>query len=207
MCKTVIISIFLCLSVLIMRSINVLTINGELENEIDLVKIVEDAKDYFSPKTWDDIQYLGKLNLKHDVKIAVNEEFFGAFLFKKLIERIGRIKDSDRLTSLLFGITPDPIVAVYYFFDGKNLKRAVYLVHDYMAEKTGVVSLFHVNPESSSKVVAHGLGHNKGLRHHVRPIDLMYYELLRSPTLQVDGFCKVCMRKLAKDRTEKLDLK
>jgi len=181
-----------------MHSINVLTINGKPENERDLVKIVEDARSYFPMETWDDIIYLGKLSLEHDVKIAKSGESFGAFLFEGLIKRIKRIKDSDRLMSLLLGITPDPIVAMHYFFDGKNFKRALYLVHDYVAERVGVVSLFRLNEETSSKVMAHGLGHNRGLRHHVEPIDLMYSELLRFPILQVEGFCQVCLHMLTK---------
>ncbi|MCW3985014.1 MAG: hypothetical protein NWE91_01175 [Candidatus Bathyarchaeota archaeon] len=190
-----------------MRSITVLTINGESENEIDLVKIVEDARTYFPSETWDDIKYLGKLSLEYDVKIALNRESFAAFLFEKLIERIGKINSSDRLMSLLLGITLDPIVAVHYFFDGENFKKTVYLVHDYVAEKVGVVSLFQVDNESSRKVVAHGLGHNKGLRHHMEPIDLMYSEFLRFPRLQVEGFCKVCLRKLTEGQTGMSDLK
>ena len=182
-----------------MHAINVLTINEEPENERDLIKIVEDARKYFPVETWDDIRYLGKLSLEHDIKIAANEELFGAFLFEKLIERIKKIIDSDKLVNLLLGITPDPIVAVYYFFDGKKFKRTLSLVHDYMMKKVGVVSFFRVNEEYSSKVVAHGLGHNKGLCHHVEPIDLMYSELLRISTLQVEGFCKICLRKLKKD--------
>lgn len=188
-----------------MRSINVLTINGEPENERDLVKIVEDAKTYFPTETWYDVRYLGELCLEHDFKIETSRESSGAFLFEKLVERIGSIKDSDRLLNLLLGITPDPIVAVYYFFDGKTFKRAFYLVHDYVAEKIGVVSLFQVKEEFSSKVVAHGLGHNRGLCHHVKPIDLMYSKLLRVPALQVEGFCEVCLRKLKKDQTDVLD--
>ena len=181
-----------------MHSINVLTINGEPENEQDLVKIVENAKSYFPTDTWHDILYLGKLSLEHDVKIAKNGEHFGAFLFEKLIERIKRIKNSDRLMNLLLGITPDPIIAMHYFFEGNNFKRTLYLVHDYVAEKVGVVSLHQLNNETSSKVVAHGLGHNRGLRHHVKPIDLMYFELLRTPILQVEGFCKICLQTLTK---------
>jgi len=182
-----------------MCPINVLTINGAPENGRDLVKIVEEARRYFPSETWDDVRYLGKLSLKHDIKIATSGESLGAFLFEKLIERVERAKDSSEMLSLLLGITPDPIIAVYYFFDGKNFKKTVYLVHDYVAEKVGVVSLFHVVKESSKKVVAHGLGHNRGLRHHVEPIDLMYPGLLQFPRLQVEGFCKVCLRKLTED--------
>jgi len=185
-----------------MRSINVLTINEEPENERDMVRIVEEAGRYFPTETWSDVRYLGKLNLEHDVKIASNRECFGAFLFEKLIGRIERIKDSDRLKTLLLGITPDPIIAMRYFFDRKHFKRTLYLVHDYMAETIGVVSLFRVNDESSSKVVAHGLGHSRGLRHHAEPIDIMYFELLRFPTLRVEGFCESCLRKLKTDKTD-----
>ncbi len=185
-----------------MQSISVLTISGEQEDKRDMVKIVEDASSYFPTETWDDIRYVGKLSLKHDFKVATSRESYGAFLFQKLISRIKRIKDSNKLMSLLLGITADPILAVYHYFDRTKFKRALYLVHDYVDEKAGVVSLFQVNKETSSKLVAHGLGHNRGLRHHAEPIDLMYSRLLSSHTLQVDGFCTVCLRKLTKDKTD-----
>jgi len=185
-----------------MQSISVLTINREPENEQELVKIVEKARNYFPIKTWDDILYLGKLNLEHDLNIATNGKSLGALLLERLIKRIERIKDSDRLMSLLLGITPDPVVAAYHFFDGKNFRRTLYLVHDYVTNKVGVVSFFQLNEETSRRVVAHGLGHNRGLRHHVEPIDLMYSELLRSHMLQVEGFCRVCLRTLTKAQTD-----
>ena len=185
-----------------MQSINVLTINEELG---DLVKIVEDAKDYFPAETWDEIRYLGKISLEHDVRITTSVDSLEAFLFQKLIERVGKIRDSERLMNVLLGITPDPIVAVYYSFDGRHFKRTVCLVHDYVAQRVGVVSLFRVNSEASGKVVAHGLGHNRGLRHHVKPIDLMYANLLRCPTIQVEGFCEDCLDKLTKDQAEEQD--
>ena len=185
-----------------MHSVNVLTINGKPENELDLVKSAEDARSYFPTKTWDEIRYLGKLGLEYDVKIGTVGESFGAFLFEKLTKRIRGIKDSYGLINLLLAITSDPIVDMYYFFDGKHFKRSLYLVHDYVAETVGVVSLFRVNEESSSKVVAHGLGHSRGLRHHLEPIDIMYPGLLRTSTLEVEGFCKVCLQKLIKNRRD-----
>jgi predicted Zn-dependent protease len=185
-----------------MGSITVLTISGKTEDKEDVVEIVEDASSYFPTDTWDDIIYIGKISLEHDFKVATGRESYGAFLFQKLIKRIRKVRDSNRLISLLLGITSDPIVAVHHFFDRTNFKRAFYLVHDYVDEKAGVVSLFQVEEETSSKLVAHGLGHNRGLSHHIEPIDLMYSELLKSSILQVDGFCEVCLRKLAKDRTD-----
>lgn len=184
-----------------MDSITVLTISGKAEDKEDMVEIVEDASGYFPTNTWNDIKYIGKLSLEHDFKVATNSESYGAFLFQKLIERIRKVRDSNRLISLLLGITADPIVAMHHFFDRTNFKRVFYLVHDYVDEKAGVVSLFQVREETSSKLVAHGLGHNRGLRHHVEPIDLMYFELLKSPILRVDGFCEVCLSKLTKYKT------
>jgi hypothetical protein len=179
-----------------MQSVSVLTINEELKNDQDLVKVAEDAVRYFPTGAWDGVRYLGKLSLDHDVNVAIREECLGAFLFEKLVRRIRGIKDSYRTTSLLLGITQDPVVAIYCFLKANHLERTVYLVHDYMTETVGVVSLFHVNEGSSSKLVAHGLGHSKGLLHHLEPIDLMYSELLKTSMLQVEGFCKLCYRKL-----------
>jgi len=198
MSRTEIIAILSDPRTTIMQSINVLTINKEPKNEQDLVKIAEDAIRYFPTGTWNDVRYLGKLSLDHDVKVATSEECLGAFLFEKLIKRIRRIGDSHRATNFLLGITPDPIVDMYCFFEGKHLKRASYLVHDYMTETVGIVSLFRLNEGSLSKMVAHGLGHSKGLLHHAEPIDLMYSELLRASRLKVEGFCKLCFRKLTR---------
>ena len=195
MYKTVMTTISLLSQVLIMQSIHVLTISGGTKNDNDLVKIVEDATSYFPTDAWDDIRYIGKLRLKHDFKVMTSKESYGAFLFQRLIKRIKGIRDSSRLMSLLLGITADPVVAVYHFFDRTNLKKTLYLVHDYVDKKVGVVSLFQVNAESSGRLVAHGLGHSRGLRHHMEPIDLMYTKLLSHPTLQVNGFCEACLRK------------
>jgi predicted Zn-dependent protease len=184
-----------------MQPIRVLTISGKTEDKEDLVEIVEDASDYFPTDTWDTIIYIGKLSLEHDFKVATNRESYGAFLFQRLLKRIRKVRDSTNLISLLLGITSDPVVAVHHFFDRTNFKRRFYLVHDYVDETAGIVSLFQVKEEISSKLVAHGLGHNRGLRHHIEPIDLMYFELLKSPMLQVDGFCEVCLRKLRKEET------
>lgn len=185
-----------------MQSISVLTISGEQENDKDMVKIVEVASGYFPTQTWEDIGYVGKLSFEHDFKVVTSRESCGAFHFQKLISKIRKVRDSKKLTSLLLGITADPMVAMYDFFDRTNFKRALYLVHDYVDEKVGVVSLFQVNEVSSSRLVAHGLGHNRGLCHHAEPIDLMYSKLLSSSILQVDGFCEVCLRKLTKDKTD-----
>lgn len=190
------ISIFFDLSELIVQSINVLTINEKAENETDVINVIETAKDYFPVETWGIVQYLGKVSLEHDVKIVINEESLGAFLFERLIRRIRKMKDSDKFRTLLLGLTPDPIIALSYFFDGINFRRTSYVVHDYITEKVGIVSMFRVKNEKLCKVVAHGLGHNRGLCHHLKPVDLMHPELLRFPAMKL-GFCKDCLRKLS----------
>jgi len=184
-----------------MPSVDVLTINAEPEDRQDIVKIAEDARSYFPAETWDDIRYLGKLSLEYDIKIMANGKSFEAFLFEKLTKRIKTIKNMYKLFNLLLAVTLDPVIAVYYLFDGKNFRKVQYLVHDYVAKTFGIISFFQVSEESSTKVVAHGLGHSQGLRHHLEPSDLMHPQLLRTPTLQVEGFCKACLHKLTKDST------
>lgn len=191
-------AIFLDIQGLIVNLINVLAINEEVEDEIDIVEVIENAKDYFPTETWDMVRYLGRIRLEHDVKIAMNEESLGAFLFERLLERIEKIRSSSKPGTLLLGLTSDPIIGSYIFFDGKNFKKISYVVHDYMNENVGVVSLFRVEQEKLSEVVAHGLGHNKGLRHHVKPVDLMHPELLRFQRIKL-GFCRFCLQKLSQE--------
>ena len=182
-----------------MQSLAVLTIGRKQDKKKDLVKIVEEGSGYFPTETWDTIEHVGELRFEHDFKIAIDQNSHEGFLFQKIIRKIRRTRDPNEPMGLLLGVTSDPIVVTYDFFDRTGFKRAIYLVHDYVDEKAGVVSFFRVNKEFSSKLVAHGLGHNRGLRHHLEPIDLMYSELLKSSTLQVDGFCEVCQRKLAEE--------
>ena len=187
---------------LIVQPIHILTINTDAGNGRDLIKAAEEALSYFPAETWEDIEYLGKLSLEHDFKIAMGEDSFGAFLFERLAKVFGRIQESYRSIDLLLGVTLDPIIAVYQYFDGGSFKQAPYLVHDYVTETIGVISFFRVEATASSKVVAHGLGHSKGLRHHLEPIDLMHPELLRNSTLQVEGFCEACLNRLTKDQRD-----
>jgi hypothetical protein len=177
-----------------MQSISVLSIDGDGEGDVDLVRIVEEAEHYFPLEGRNEIKYLGKVSLEHDVKVLVGRQCLGGFKFEKLVEKTRKLMVHLQVESLLLGITLDPVVGTNYFFNGNTFKRIAYLVHDYVTEKLGVVSLFQLSEESSSRVVAHGLGHNRGLCHHEKPVDLMHPELLKFDRLQVDGFCKVCAR-------------
>lgn len=179
-----------------MRAINILTINPKPGDEQDLVKIIEDATGYFPRETWDEIECVGELVLERDVKIAMNGVSCEALPFEKLVKRIGRTKTRRRLVGLVLGVALDPVVAVYHYFDAQRFRRAVYLVHDYVTDRIGFASLFRINDESSSKVVAHGLGHSRGLHHHMEPIDFMYSGLLSAHSLQVEGFCEPCLQRL-----------
>jgi hypothetical protein len=180
------------------RLIDVLTINEDPKNEEELIEIVEQACEYFPRGNWEGIEYLGNLNMEHDVKITSNRGVYGAFIFEKLVMKIRKLKSMFNAFELLLGITPDPIVTIYYRFERRTYERMVNLIHDYVSRDVGVVSLFRVEDGSASRLIAHGLGHNRGLRHHVDPIDLMYVDLLNHPMLNREAFCRECTNKLKK---------
>lgn len=191
---------FFKLQMLLMQTIDLIAINAELKSDLDLMGIVEKAKDYFPKENWGEVRCLGQLTLEHDVKVAAGRQTLGALLFDKLIVKIGKIMNEFRLTSLFLGLTPDPIVGTSYFLQEGTYRKLAYLVHDYVNQRLGVVSLFSIDEEASSKVLAHGLGHSKGLRHHEKPADLMHPELLRLPNLQINGFCRACLLDLKGSR-------
>lgn len=178
--------------------IDLLTINETLENEKELIKIVEQATKYFPKGTWEAVEYLGNLTMKHDLKIASKERVYGAFIFEKLIQKIRKLKAAFKTFELLLGITSDPIVTIYYRFEKGAYERIVNIVHDYVSEDVGIVSFFRAKGELARKLVAHGLGHNRGLRHHMTPIDVMYVDLLNYPRLDRKIFCRECINKLRK---------
>ena len=180
-----------------MASLDILMINNRPEDKVDLIKVFEKAKNYFPNGIWDNVTCIGKLDIEHDLQVETQGRLCGALIFKKLIKKIKKIYVSDRFMNLLIAVTQDPVIDLYYFFDGNNFKRLSYLIHDYMVKKFGIVSFFMLNGENSKKVIAHGLGHNKGLHHHAKPVDLMYSELLKTPKLQVEGFCEDCQEKLS----------
>lgn len=178
--------------------IDVLTINEGPNNEEELIEILGQACEYFPRGTWESIGYLGNLNMEHDIRIASNRRVYGAFIFEKLVRKIRKLKNMFEAFELLLGITSDPIVTVYYKFEMGTYERMVNLIHDYVSEDVGVVSLFRIKNESASKLIAHGLGHNRGLRHHMDPVDLMYIDLLNCPMLNKEAFCRECTSKLKK---------
>ena len=178
------------------RLIDVLTINEDTKNEEELLKIVNLACEYFPKGIWESIEYLGNLNIEHDVKVASNTRIYNAFIFEKLLRRIRKLKSMLKAFKLLLGITSDPIVTVYYRFEIGTFQRIISIVYDYVSDDVGVVSLFKAKDMSASMLIAHGLGHSRGLRHHVDPIDLMYIDLLNYPMLNKKDFCKECITKL-----------
>jgi hypothetical protein len=191
-------AIFSQTKVSVMQPLTLITVAQEAGDETDPVQIVDEAKTFFPTEAWYEIRYLGELSLKHDLKIMEGGRACEAFLFRKLIQRFLKVKDSCGLVGLLLGITPKPVVDLHYSLEGGSIRKTVFFVRDYVSKKIGVVSLYKLAEESASKVVAHGLGHNQGLRHHLEPTDLMHSELLRLAHLDVDGFCTACLRSLTK---------
>jgi predicted Zn-dependent protease len=191
-------SIFSDSNVAIMQPLNILSVNQDPDNSDDPVKFVENAGRFFPKDTWYDIRYLGELSLEHDLEIKIGEEVCGALLFKRLLKRFRALRETRKLIGILLGLTLQPIVDFYHFLEEGKLKSTVFFVHDYVSQNVGVVSLFRVEKDSACKVVAHGLGHNQGLRHHLEPTDLMHSELLQISKLQVEGFCSYCLDSLSK---------
>jgi hypothetical protein len=180
------------------HTLDVLTINEDSENEDELIEIVGQACKYFPKGTWRSIEYLGNLNIEHDVKVVFDARIYGAFILERLLRRIRKLKNMFKILKLLLGITSNPIVTFYYKFETGNYQRIVNIVHDYVSDDVGVVSLFKAKDVFAKMLIAHGLGHNRGLTHHFDPVDLMCIDLLNYPMLDKKNFCKECIIKLRK---------
>lgn len=183
-----------------MPLLKMLTINGEDIDSEKVLEIIWRALEYFPRGLWDGADYLGNLNIRHDVKIRFKEAVYGAFVFNNLMEKIRRVRKMLGIDDLLLAITYDPVIAVYHRFEAKKINYFASLIYDYVSRDSGLISFFRVGEgEIASKIVAHGLGHSRGLRHHFKPIDIMYEGLLENGTLRNDGFCGDCIRKMSCD--------
>jgi len=180
------------------QSLDMLTINEELRNEEDLVEVIWKAFTYFPEGIWKGVNYVGNINVKCDLKIKTEEEDCGGFTFPRLIRKIRKMKSTFGIDDLLLGVTHDPVIFIYHQFEVDRIRRVVNLVHDYVSNDVGVISLFDTDKDAPAKVTAHGLGHNQGLEHHADPVDLMYTGLLHGKPIKIDGFCDECKRKLKK---------
>lgn len=180
-----------------MQTLDVLTINEETKSKERLLNLLWEAIKYFPRGIWGNIEYLGNVTVKHDLKIKSKKNIYEAFIFKNLLRKIKELKTLLRSFDPLLGITSDPVVAIYHRFEMGRLERIVNLVHDYVSRDVGFISSFKIDEEEDfSKVMAHGLGHNRGLRHHNKPVDLMYNGLFDSSPIKEDHFCEQCILKL-----------
>lgn len=181
-----------------------LTINEELTNKGDLLEIIWGAYDYFPEGFWKDVNYVGNISVKHDLEIKSKEEVYGAFIFPYLVRKIREARNMLRIRNLLLGVTHDPVIVTYHRFESDRFRMVVDVVHDYVSNDVGMISLFETEDEVGIKVAAHGLGHYQDLRHHAKPIDLMYARLLNGCPITVDGFCSECQQRLRRKlETEK----
>jgi len=189
-----------------LQSLDLLTINDQPSNKEDLIEIMWRAFRYFPEGLWTGVNYVGNVNVKHDLEIESNEEAHGAFIFSRLVSKVRRMKNSLRIEDLLLAVTHDPVIIMYHRFEVKKFKRIVDLVHDYVSDDVGILSLFDKDEEVATKITAHGLGHNQGLTHHAEPIDLMYVRLLKGDPIKIDGFCIECQQKLKKKQEKREDV-
>lgn len=185
-----------------MPSIEMLTVNEAYRSVEDILEILSRALEYFPKGLWDGIDYLGNINMKYDVKVRFKEATYGAFILSNFIEKIRKIRRILQIKDLLLAVTQDPVIDVYPMLDYEKIRRVARLIHDFVSTDIGVVSLFNIEGEGAIKVTAHGLGHNRGLRHHNEPIDLMYEGLLRQRTISNEGFCSDCLKKILAKKEE-----
>ena len=190
-----------------MQSLDLLTINDQPSNKEDLVEMMWRAFRYFPEGLWTNVNYVGNMNVKHDLEIKSNEEAHGAFIFSRLVRKVRKMKNGLRIEDLLLAVTHDPVIIMYHRFELKKFKRIVDLVHDYVSDDVGILSLFETDEEVATKIAAHGLGHNQGLTHHAEPIDLMYVRLLKGDPIKIDGFCIECQQKMKKKQEKREDVK
>ncbi len=184
-----------------MHSLDILTINESLRNKDDLLEIVWNALNYFPEGMWREINYLGNTSVKSDLIIEAHGEIGHALTFPKILRKLQNMRDMLNTRTLLLAITHNPVVVVYCRFEGSSFKRSVVPVHDYVSEDVGILSFFQKDGPVTVRIMAHGLGHNRGLEHHTEPIDLMFVGLLNGSRLALDGFCRTCRRKLQSEKT------
>jgi len=181
-----------------MQSLDMLTINEELRNSEDLAEIMWKAFNYFPRDVWEGVNFVGNISVKCDLKIRSKREVCGAFVFSRLLRKVKDVKNTLRTEDLLLAVTHDPVIVMYHRFEVDGFKRMVNIVHDYVSNDVGMISLYEADEDTGAKIAAHGLGHNQGLTHHVEPVDLMYGGLLHGRPIEIDGFCSKCKRKLKK---------
>lgn len=181
-----------------MQSLDLLTINEDLRSKEDLVEVMWKAFDYFPRGIWEGVNFVGNVSVEWDLRIKSREMSFGAFLFSRLLRKVRELRSRLGVEDLLLGVTHDPVIVLYHRFEVDRFRRVVNLVHDYVSSDVGMISLFEMEEDAAAKVAAHGLGHNRGLGHHLEPVDLMYEGLLHGKPIRIDGFCDECKRKLKK---------
>ncbi len=181
-----------------MQSLDVLTINEQKQSGDDLVEVIWRAFSYFPRGIWKEVNYVGNVVLEKDLRIETDKYVSGAFLFSHLLRKIRDMRDVYRVEDFLLGVTSNPVIAMYYRLEADTFMRVVNLVHDYVTGDVGIISLFEMEDNIAAKVAAHGLGHNRGLKHHLEPVDLMFEGLLHGKPIRIDGFCQECQHRLTK---------
>lgn len=173
-----------------------LTVNEAHKSIEDILGILWKAVEYFPKGLWDEINYIGNIDIEYDMRVKFREITYGAFILNNFIERIKRAKRILNIKDLLLAVTRDPVIDVYPRIEFEKIRSIARLIYDFVSTDIGIVSLFGVEGENAIKVTAHGLGHNRGLRHHDKPIDIMYEGLLRHKELSNEGFCNDCLKKM-----------
>ena len=177
-------------------SLDVVTINCKNQTYGDKLKIVERGVRYLPYRFFDSIENKGNIETNYYTEIQLRGKTYSAILFDKVMNTLGKIREKD----LLLGVAVDPVISIYYFFDGRTFKKVPYLIRDYVGKDVGLVSIFSLEEYVASLVVTHGLGHHGGLKHHLTPKDVMHENLLQIIEELDSLFCQGCKDKLKKNK-------
>lgn len=182
-----------------MNKIEVISLNEKnsevIENKI--IETIEEAVTFFPKETWDIIEYLGKVELKCDIKLFLKNIKLHGYSFQKVLSKIREVKKTLKIKDLTVAVTENPIVYLEHSILNNKIIKKTLIIHDYFNQELGVISLFKIKKELYAKIAAHGLGHSKGLTHHFKPIGLMYINITREP-IKINAFCEDCLTAIKK---------
>jgi hypothetical protein len=195
-----------------MSTIEILPINTDSVYAEEIADIVERAFDYFPYNLWDGVEIIGPMKVDYDTEILIDKEAYKAHEYIHLVKRLKKLKDVFKIKNPLIGVSYDPFVRIYNAYEGDGFKRFVEVMRDYVYEDTVIYSLFGAPSEKYTDAMVHTLGHVSGLRHHNKPVDIMFMDLIEPKKKFIDienwkinfrgffgdYFCKKCKQQLKK---------
>jgi predicted Zn-dependent protease len=185
-----------------MPTLEMVVINRDTVYAEEMADVFEMVQDRFPSKHLYGIEVLGKVEVKHDTKVLIRGKEYKAHEYANLMRKMKKFKEFLGVKGPFLGLAYDPMVRIYTEITARGVETGIEVLRDYVHENTVVYSCFGVPVNKNFDSALHTLGHVAGLRHHVEPIDIMYYNLLQEQTklktLDSSGkyFCEVCEENL-----------